>query len=60
MKKIAVKFEMEKETKNTIKFKEATGTLLDIPKVGTLYVPKITLREIGWEPGKELHMELHI
>ena len=53
-----VAFEVEKDTKNTIRFKEAVGGPLDTPKVGTIYVPKATLKEIGYEMGKALIVEL--
>lgn len=55
---LKVTFEVEKETKNTFKFKEVTGGPLDTPKIGTLYVPKATLKEIGYAPGSQLTIEL--
>lgn len=60
MSKVAVSFEMEKDTKNTIRFKEVVGGPLDTPKVGTIYVPKSTLKEIGYEVGKKLLIEVHV
>lgn len=51
-------FEMEKDTKNTIRFKEVVDSLLDTPKVGTLYVPKATLQDIGYDIGKQLVVEI--
>lgn len=57
---MVVSFEMEKDTKNTIRFKEIVEGPLDVPKVGTVYVPKVTLKELGYEPGKKLHMELRV
>ena len=60
MSNITVVFEMEKETKNTIRFSEAVAGPLDTPKVGTVYVPKSTLKEIGYETGRKLHMDLYI
>lgn len=59
MSKVTVSFEMEKDTKNTIRFKEVVGGPLDTPKVGTVYVPKSTLKEIGYEPGQKLNMDLY-
>ncbi len=53
-----IKFEMEKETKNTIRFKEVVGGPLDTPNIGTIYVPKATLKQIGYEPGTQLIVEL--
>lgn len=60
MSKVSVSFELEKETKNTIRFKETVADMLDTPKVGTIYVPKATLKEIGYTAGSKLIMELHI
>jgi hypothetical protein len=60
MSKVTVSFEMEKDTKNTIRFKEVVPGPLDTPKVGTVYVPKITLKEIGYEVGKNLQMDLYV
>lgn len=53
-----IKFEMEKETKNTIRFKEVVGGPLDTPNIGTIYIPKATLKQIGYEPGTQLIVEL--
>lgn len=35
-----VTFEFEKDTKNTIRFKEVLNGPLDVANIGTLYVPK--------------------
>lgn len=59
MSKATVKFEMEKDTKNTIRFKEVVDGPLETPKLGTIYVPKTTLKEIGYEPGKQLLVDIH-
>ena len=53
-----VKFEEEKATKNTIKFVEINPDELDESKIGTLYVRKSTLKEIGWNSGKILVVKL--
>lgn len=58
MNKVTVSFEMEKDTKNTIRFKEVVGGPLDVPCIGTIYVPKTTLKEIGYEPGKQLELTI--
>lgn len=55
-----VTFEMEKATKNTIKFAEVLESSLDAPKVGTLYVPKSTLGVLGWSEGKRISVNLQI
>lgn len=53
-------FEMEKDTKNTIRFKEVVSGPLDTPKVGTLYIPKGTLQDIGYDIGKQLVVEINV
>ncbi len=53
-------FEMEKATKNTIKFAEMLENNLDAPKVGTLYVPKSTLGALGWSEGKKISVDLQV
>lgn len=47
-------FEMEKATKNTIRFTEVLENELDAPKIGTIYIPKSTLGSLGWKDGKKL------
>lgn len=60
MAKTTVYFELEKETKNTIRFKEVVADMLDTPKVGTIYVPKATLKEIGYKQGAQLIIDLSV
>jgi hypothetical protein len=55
-----VTFEMEKATKNTIRFTEVLASELDAPKVGTLYIPKSTLGELKWADGDKISVELSI
>ena len=49
-----VMMEMEKATKNTIRFTEVLENALDAPKIGTIYVPKSTLGSVGWKEGMKL------
>lgn len=58
MNNLKVNFEFEKETKNTIRFKEVINGPLDVPNIGTLYVPKRTLKQIGYKEGSKLIVEL--
>lgn len=55
-----VTFEMEKATKNTIRFAEILDSELDAPKIGSVYVPKSTLGELGWKEGNVLVMSIEI
>lgn len=48
----------DKDTKGTKRFAEVLEDELDTAKVGTLYVPKPTLKDLGWEPGSELKLTL--
>lgn len=57
---MTVKFTMEKATKNTIRFTEIRESDLDASKVGTVYVPKATLKELGWSEGKVLTVDLNV
>ena len=51
---VTVNFVFEKATKNTIRFTEKLESELDAPTIGTIYVPKATLKQIGWTEGKPL------
>lgn len=51
-------FKMEKATKNTIRFEEVLENELDAPKIGSIYIPKSTLGELGWKEGNNITIEL--
>ena len=53
-----VTFTMEKATKNTIRFEEILESELAAPKIGSIYVPKATLGELGWKEGDTLTIEI--
>lgn len=53
-----VTFEMEKATKNTIRFAEVLESELSAPKIGSVYIPKSTLGELGWKEGMKITMEV--
>lgn len=59
MNKQTVTFEVEKDTKNTVRFKEVLNGPLDAPTIGTLYVPKQTLKAIGYKEGNKLVVTIH-
>lgn len=55
-----VVFEMEKATKNTIRFAEVLESELAAPAVGNVYIPKSTLGQIGWKEGNKLTLEIGV
>lgn len=52
-----VYFEKEKETKRTIRFKEIGE---DTPLIGLIYIPKLTLQDIGYKDGDTLVIDLTV
>lgn len=53
-------FEMEKETKNTVRFQEVVGSKFDPTEIGTLYVQKNCLRKIGYREGQLLEVNITV
>lgn len=53
-------FKMEKATKNTIRFEEILESELAAPKIGSVYIPKSTLGEVGWKEGDTLVLEVSV
>lgn len=51
-----VKFEKEKETKRTIRFKE----IGENPIIGMIYIPKQTLQDIGYKDGDTIVVDLTV
>ena len=58
MKSMNLYFTKARETKNTIRFEEVNNTGTDTPKVGTLYIPKPTLIELGWDGDSAIQVTL--
>ena len=57
-KTVTVNFEVEKITKNKIRFAEKLENEYSAPVIGTLYIPKATLGQIGYTDGKTLCVSL--
>ena len=57
---LVVTFEFEKATKNTIRFKESDVGPLDVARIGTLYVPKTTLKALNYKEGQKLEVTLNV
>ena len=55
---VVLTFAFERETKNTIRFQEQVKDTLDTPRIGTIYVAKQALRELGWQQGKGLEISI--
>lgn len=53
-----VQFEFERDTKNTIRFKEVVNGPLDTPRIGTLYISKSSLKELGYTEGAKLEVSI--
>lgn len=53
-----ITFEMEKATKNTIRFAEILESELAAPKIGSIYIPKSTLGEIGWNENMLITIDI--
>lgn len=53
-----ITFIADRETKNTFRFSEKLEHEDDAPKIGTLYVQKAALTEIGWQDGETLTVEI--
>jgi hypothetical protein len=51
---------MEKATKNTIRFEEVLESELAAPKIGSIYIPKSTLGELGWKEGNTLTINIDV
>lgn len=58
MKSMTLYFAKARETKNTIRFEEVNNTGTDTPKVGTLYIPKATLTDLGWDGDSVIQVTL--
>ena len=48
----------EKTTKNTVRFTEVLEGKLTNPVIGTMYVPKDTLKAMAWEEGADITLEI--
>lgn len=57
---MTITMKMEKATKNTIRFEEVLESELQAPKLGSIYVPKSTLGELGWKEGEALTINIDL
>lgn len=54
-----IRFKQEKVTKNTVRFTEVIADM-DTPVIGTLYVQKYALKEIGYKEGQPLKVTMEV
>jgi len=57
---VVVSFRVDRVTKNTVRFEEELAGQLESARIGTLYVPKSTLAQIGYQEGDRLAVELKL
>lgn len=57
---VTVTMSEEKQTKNTVRFAEKLESEYDAPVIGTLYVPKATLKQIGYTGNGEIVLEISV
>lgn len=50
----------EKVTKNTVRFTEQLESEFAAPTIGTIYIPKATLGQLGYSNGNNLVLTLAI
>ena len=55
-----VKMVAERATKNTIKFTEIVDANMNAAVIGTMYVPKVTLKALGYEDGKAITLDIGV
>lgn len=55
-----INFEYEKDTKNTIRFKEVLEDELDTTKVGTIYIQKSFLKELGYKKEDNITISIEV
>ena len=57
---VTVNFKPEKVTKNTVRFSEVLESEYAAPIIGTIYVPKATLGQIGYTENNSLVVTLTV
>ena len=55
---ITLTFAEERETKNTIRFQEQVLGELDVPQIGTIYLSKALLKDLGWKRGQHVSISV--
>ena len=57
---VTINLTPEKITKNTVRFSEQLESEFAAPTIGTIYVPKATLGQLGYSNGDNLVLTLAI
>ena len=58
MKQVNVYLKKDRETKNTFRFEEVNNTGTDTPVIGTMYIPKATLKDLDWSGDTVLQVTI--
>jgi len=58
--KVKVKFEFYKYTPRKVSFKEVLNDPLDTEKIGTQYISKETIKEMGWKEGQPIYVTIEL
>ena len=59
-KKVTVTLAIDHPTKNTVLFAEKPESEFAPEKLGRIYIPKVTLAELGYAEGKRIQVELSV
>ena len=60
VKAVTVDMSFAKMTKNTVQFKDIKDSDFAADVIGTLYVPKATLGQLGYAEGKKIRVSLEV
>lgn len=59
-KNVSVTLKVEKVTKNTVRFAEELESEFSAPVIGTIYIPKVTLGQIGYKEGNKITLTVEV
>lgn len=59
-KKVTITLKAEKATKNTVLFREELANEFALAKLGSIYVPKASLAELGFTGAENIKVEISL
>lgn len=57
---ITIILEEKKVTDNKVKFEEPVTGRFDVPKIGSVYIPKLALSDIGYKGTGKIGMQIEV